>query len=271
MKRLFFFLPVCMFLAPSYPSEPLTSAHTTQLVSVDKDAKKLPNTPDPEGDVIVFLEYCLKQYDITVTDYSLLFCKQERTGNELNPLEIVEVCYRARPYSVFMRWHQGARLTDRSLFVEGENKDSEGKSQVVARSKLLKKVFHNDPEGVFAKQTSRYPINTFGLRQALARVLQPWKAAKDQGSLHVTYEKLHKVPETGHRTCYKFHRSKFARPEGSDGVQDVIVYIDCETLLLVGSIVKGEQGKLLGEYFFREINLHPTFDAAQFEPATVAK
>ena len=59
------------------------------------------------------------------------------------------------------------------------------------------------------------------------------------------------------------HRDRYARPE-NDGVLELTVYVDKETLLQVGSTVKGEDGKLIGEYFFRDIHFNPDFKAEQF-------
>jgi hypothetical protein len=278
MKRLWLCLPVCLLFAPSYPWPPLTSAHTSQLVDSDPNVGKTPGLPDPAVDAVAFLEFCLKHYDKTVKDYSLIFRKEERVAGkaEAGPLELVEVCYRAQPYSVFMGWHQGQRwTTDCSLYVEGENPDANGKSQALARSTLFKtKVVPSDPEGPFAKQTSRYAINTFGLRQTLVRVLQSWQAAKAEGTLHVKYLGLHKVPELGNRTCYKLQRNQYASPDNEAFdravVVDLVVYIDCETLLLTGTIVTGNEG-LLGCYFFTDIKLNPVFQQGQFEPSAVTK
>jgi hypothetical protein len=299
MGRLFVCLPICLLMAPNYYCPPLRDTFITERVQLGSDQGKLvlPDAKaDPQGffdfclkrrvrldtykalgdDPIVFLEFCLKHYDRTVKDYSLLFQKQEYLGGALKPVEIVQVYFRAKPYSVFMGWREGARLTDCSLYVEGENKDSKGKSQVLARSKQLKTVIPNDPQGFFAKQSSRYPINTFSLRQVMEMVLDPWKEAHAEKTLHVQYEGLHVLPQAGHRICHKLHRTQFAHPDPPDGVEEATIYIDRDTLLQVGTIVEGAMGKdgkriLLGEYFFRDINLHPPFAPDQFERSAVER
>jgi hypothetical protein len=274
MKRLLFCLPLCLLFAPSYPWPPLTSAHTTQPVEIDPAAGKIAGLPNPKDDVIAFLEFCLKHYDKTVKDYSLIFRKEERIAGKVEGLELVEVCYRAQPYSVFMGWHQGARDLDCSLYVEGENKNSEGKSLARGRSKKWKIPGSEDPErGNYALKTSRYAINTFGVRQTLVRVLKTWQAARAAGTLHAQYLGTHKLPaELGNRTCYKFHRTQFADVDNDAFdravVVDLIVYIDCETLLLAGTLVTGNEG-LLGSYFFTDIKLNPVFDQGQFEASAV--
>ena len=102
----------------------------------------------------------------------------------------------------------------------------------------------------------------------MQRVVYHWKKARDARALHVEYEGVHRVPELGDRTCYKLHRTRFAQPE-DDGVTDLTLYIDTETLLQVGSVLKGPDGELVAQYFFRDIRLNPTFDPNQFTRAAL--
>jgi hypothetical protein len=47
------------------------------------------------------------------------------------------------------------------------------------------------------------------------------------------------------------------------------VYIDKDTWLQIGSVLKDKDGKLLGEYIFRDIRLNPTFKPEQFQKAAL--
>ena len=40
--------------------------------------------------------------------------------------------------------------------------------------------------------------------------------------------------------------------------------VDTQTWLLVGTVLRGEDGQLIGEYYFRDIRLNPKFDKDQF-------
>jgi outer membrane lipoprotein-sorting protein len=42
------------------------------------------------------------------------------------------------------------------------------------------------------------------------------------------------------------------------------MYVDKETWLQVGSVLKGEEGQLIGEYFFRDVKLNPRFKPGTF-------
>ena len=260
-------------IRPSYPIAPLAAVSSTPHQVAPGTAAVDSSLPDPHRDPIGFLEACLKRYDAKVKGYTLTFQKQEMIGGEPKPrsLEIVEVAYRDHPYSVFFRWLQPPkRQVMRALYVEGENLDTQKKSRV----KILSNVgfvLDKEPDGDEAKQQGRYFINQFGLRQAMERALDSWKAARLENALHVEYLGQFEVQEAGGRRCYKFHRSKYARPEAHDGVVDLTIYIDCETLLQVGSILLNQQGQKLGEYYFRDIQLNPPFPEWQFTPEALRK
>jgi hypothetical protein len=267
MARTLLCLPLCLLLAPTYPGQDLPEPAPLRIQGR--------SGADAAGDSleIAFLEACLKHYAKTVQGYTVTFWKREFIGNTMHPWELIEAHYREQPHSVFFRWHQGHKplLCNRALYVEGENKDASGKSQVLAYAPVLGIAKENDPEGFFAKQTSRYPMPQFGFRQTMEHVLETWKAAAAEKALHVAYLGLRQVPETGGLTCHTFHRTKYARPEGHDGVTELIMFIDRDTLLQVGSVVYGKDRQLLGEYYFRDLKLNPTMDSSQFQRSAVEK
>src|SRR5262249_36101594 len=187
--------------------------------------------------------------------------KQERIGGKLQRTEVIDVAFRDKPHSVLLRWVEGARLAAASLYIEGEN---DGKMLVRPAGLVLGGLTgERDPGGEQAKQSGRYSMREFGLKKGTERILKTWKAARDKDELHVEYLGERKVKEAGDRTCYALRRDRYARPE-NDGVLEVTVYVDKETLLQVGSTVKGEEGKLLGDNFFRDIHLNPEFKPDQF-------
>ena len=76
------------------------------------------------------------------------------------------------------------------------------------------------------------------------------------------------VPQVGGRLCYKFIRKPYDPPE-EEGANELILYVDVETLLQVGSELHDSNGSLLAEYFFRDVQLNPTHDAKQFTRAAL--
>lgn len=259
MYRLLICLPLCLLLSPASPDAPP--------VALPIDAETVSKEPLPGGDVLAFLEKSLDRYrQARIETYRCIFQKQERIDGKLQPSEETEVFYRAEPYSVWMHWLHGARQAATVLYVAGANGDKMIVHPAGPLGNLIKTV-KRDPEGPEAKQAGRYTIKQFGIEKATERVLSAWKAAKEKGTLHVEYLGIRKVHEAGDRLCYTLRRT-CATPE-EDGVTEIIVYIDKENGFQVGTVLKGEEGKLIGEYMFRDISINTKIKSEQFTPEAV--
>ncbi len=210
----------------------------------------------------VFLQMCLDRYDLEVQGYSCTLHKRERMFGKLKPLEIIEAHFREQPFSVFMNWKQGAGKAQRVLYVSGENHDK----MLVRPAGLAGAfgIFTRDVNAPDARASGRYLIDNFGIKLGTVRTLRAMLKAKERGALHVKYEGIFQVPEAGDRLCYKLVRTPY-EPVEDEGVFELTVYLDTENWLQVGSILKDPQGKLIAEYFFRDLRLNPKFKDKQFQ------
>jgi hypothetical protein len=310
VARLLVCLPVCLLLAPTYPAMPLeprrerlepadpgdpslagqlrqrgfSPQQTRDYVAwghASTEQLREQGYPPPEQlralrlgslaarDPVAFLEECLRHYGRHVTGYTLTMHKQERIGGKVQNVEQVAVAFKDRPHSVFFKWLEGARKAKRVLYVQGQN---ENRMVAVANVPPINPVVVRDLESPDAKASGRYSIAEFGLKKATQRVLTNWKKAQAAGALHVEYLGLRKVPKAGDRLCHTLRRTRYARPEDG-GVTELILYIDVENLLQVGSVLLGlapgkdgkeSDGQFIAEYFFRDIRLNPSFSAKQF-------
>src|SRR5262249_4037081 len=129
-------------------------------------------------------------------------------------------------------------------------------------------IVKRDVEGSDAKKSGRYTLKQFGLKNAALRALNSWKTAKAEDALFVELVGEDKVKDAGDKTCWVLKRGKYKKPE-NDGVVETTLYIDKESWLQVGSVVRGEEGKLIGEYYFRDIQLNPQYDDDQFEKSAL--
>jgi hypothetical protein len=210
---------------------------------------------------LLFLQMCLERQEQEVQGYSCIFRKQERVKDKLQPPEKIKVHFREKPFSVFFDWQEGARLAKRVLYVEGENR-----GQMLVRPNILllgSLIVPKDPEGAEATQTSRYSIKQFGLKLATQRSVQSMLEAQQHGTLHIRYDGEVLVPELNNRACYKFIRTPYNPPE-EEGVNELVLYIDKVHWLQVGSILKDVHGEIIAEYFFRDLEINPTFSKDQF-------
>lgn len=211
---------------------------------------------------VEFLEFCLAEYDKKVTGYRCYFVKQERVQGNLREPEKLVVHFREKPFSVHMAWLEGAQFCVKSMYVAGEN---DGKL-------LAASAIYGLPTGVTvarpvdapdAKATSRFPITEFGVKKGMLATFGSMKEAYAKGTLHVRYEGKENPEKTGNRTCYKLVRTPYDPPE-DDKINKLTVWIDCDTLMQVGSELIDADGNLIAEYYFRDIELNPTFADIQF-------
>jgi hypothetical protein len=275
MCRLLLGLVPILIIAPHLiplPDKPVPDDKDHSNISDFKDdGKSLPSRAQMDtlakNDPISFLKYCLRRQEREVSSYSLTLQKQERINGKLEKKEIIEVHFKEKPHSVFFQWKSGQRLAQRALYVTGENNGMLVVKPAGIGGAFLKSV-ERDPEGKDARSSGRYTLKEFGLQLGLRHTLGTWEKAKEQKALHVEYLGKQKIKELERRECYVFKRSRFKEPEG-DGVTEQMAYVDAETWLLTGSILRGgEEGAkdrpLIAEYYFRDIRLNPKFKEDQF-------
>lgn len=248
----------CLSLFPgqSFPAalpwEPLRVIGEDRSIEMRTQAEKQP---------IEFLERCLSKYRQDVQGYKVTFLKRERVKGNLNDPERLIAHFRESPFSVHMEWKEGAKFAQRSMYVEGENNGN-----LVARTNLFGipgPIIERSVDDPSAKAASRFPINRFGMYVGLSQTLDAIRRAETNGTLHLRFEGTERVEKLGNLVCYKFVRAPYVPPE-DDGVAEFTFYIDPETLLQVGSILKDVNGELVAEYFFANVELNPTFSPTQF-------
>jgi hypothetical protein len=263
MRRLLLCLAVCLvFISDSSSTEP---PRATTFRDVSDNGTALPDADAMERlakkDPIAFLETCIRRYDREVKGYTATLRKQERIEGNLERSELIDVAFREEPFSVLMKWKQGARQATGVLYVKGQNGD-----QLLVRPAGLLAVagvVTRDPNGRDAKKGGRYPLTEFGIKIGMQRTVDSWRKAKKDDNLHLEYLGVKSIKESGDRPCWVLKRTGYKKPE-EDGITELTVYIDKENWLQVGNVLKGEKGRLIGEYFFRDIQLNPDFKPGTF-------
>jgi hypothetical protein len=264
MRRLLLSLPLCFLPAsdgalrsapPALP-EPKAADDNTPLPDA-AGLERLART-----DPVAFMKACLRRYDRDVKGYYCTFVKQERLGGKLQRSEVIDVSFREDPFSVLFDWREGARLASRVLYVKGENNDQLLVKPAGWKGKLVSYV-SREPEGADAKESSRYPMTQFGLKKGMQRALAAWGNAQKEGSLKYDYRGKRKIAEAGDRVCHVLHRTGYRVPE-EDGITEATLYYDVGNWMQVGSTVKGSEGKLIGDYWFRDIRFNPDFPPDTF-------
>jgi Protein of unknown function (DUF1571) len=281
VRRLLLCLPLCLLLAPE-PTPTRVSAENEKLkpaATADNSRTvgfavgcwtaplcfPLPNDAAMEHlaktDVLAFFRQCLSRYDREIRGYTATLDKTERLDGDLQPPEVLAVSFREQPFSALLEWQKNARLAKKSLYVKGQNND---KLLVLPNGKILSLagVVERDADGPSAKKSGRYSQAEFGIKIGTERTLVSWEQAKKDNALHVEFLGQKKMEQAGNRVCYVFKRAPYEKQE-EDGITEATIYVDKETWLQVGSVLKGADG-LIGEYWFHDIKLNPEFKADTF-------
>jgi hypothetical protein len=266
MRRVLMCLPLCFVLNSCSPPPPEGNFEEVAPPKVEDDGKALPREEAmvrlARTDPIAFLENCIRRYDREVQGYRCTLLKHERLQGKLRPPEEVVCDFRQKPFSVRMEWRKGAEDAARVLYVKGENKD---RLLIVGVGwRAFAGIITRDPTGADVRESTRYPPTEFGMQFGTQRTLLAWQAAKERGDLQVVYEGERKIQEVGGRDCWVVKRIGYQKPE-DDGILETTYYFDKETWLQVGSVLNGEDGQLIGSYFFRDVVLNPKFDENTFK------
>lgn len=209
-----------------------------------------------KSDPVSFVQECIRRYDREVQGYTVELSKQERLEGHLHPREVMDVAFREKPFSVLMRWREGTRRASAVLYVKGENRD-----QILVRPAGLLSVagiVARDPKGAEARNSGRYPLTEFGIKIGMQRTLASWDKAKKANALHVQFLGVKKITELGDRPCCVLRRRHPDAPT-AEGVIESNLFFDKDSWLQVGTLLKGKENKLIGEYFFRNIKINADF------------
>lgn len=237
-----------------------------------------------QADAVGMLAACLARYEQDAKGFKAVLAKRERVGGKLGETERVRVAAggdvpgpdKATRVRVVMIWDEGARRDlfgneiRGSAYAEGEN----GGEMLIFRPGALLKDFRVDPKARMARDSSRYCITDAGIYRGMLRTYAAWKRHKEAGDLRTEYLGKRSVPEVGGRECYVVKRT-CAKPEADsfaldeqppadpkvierDGFTEVTLYIDAERRLQLGTVLRRADGELVGEYYFRDVELVKT-------------
>jgi hypothetical protein len=244
---------------------------TLSVVSSAPSAEPACNAETARKDPVAFVEAALARYRKEVqTGYDLTLDKTEVEDGKVQPEEVIQVHFRKDPRSVFFHWLEGAGRAQRVLYVEGENKNGDGQSMMLVQPSgflLSRFIVARDPDGADARGSSRFPITGFGFDKTLERTLAGWKEGLKKGTLTIRYLGIERPEKLDKRPVHVFHGVN-TQP-GEDGVPDLTAYFDTETCLPTGMILRDQAGKLMGEYYFRDVKLNPDFTEDRFTRAAL--
>jgi hypothetical protein len=268
---------------------------------VEDAGDRLPTADEFAGlartDPVAMLQAGLTRYKREVKGgFRAVLHKRERIGGTLHPPERVRMAVRNDPLAVSMIWEAGARkdivgstpVAVLYPYTDGKTPPTTDPGAMAAwrpdawlESGRWKRVGVRDG---LARDAARYCITDSGFEPAMLRTHAAWKQARERGDPPPAYLGLRPVDELGGRVCHAIRRTcphteadSFALDEerpsdpkkvARDGFDRVTIFVDAETWLQVGTELKKANGELIGEYYFRDVELFP--DVMPADPFAVA-
>jgi Protein of unknown function (DUF1571) len=212
-------------------------------------------------DPIAFLERCRDKTarEIKATRGTLLM--RERIKGKVSPQQRIHFSFREQPYCVRMDWKEGVNLARKTCYVAGQN---DGHLLVQpAGWRSLAGIVLRKPDSEDAMSSSRIPITEFGMQKGIESTIGVWKAARERGGLRVAFSGPKTIPQLGDLPVWELRRTGYEAPE-FDGILRATYYVDPRTCLQVGVHLLGKDDELIGAYYFRDLEINPTFDKDTF-------
>lgn len=212
-------------------------------------------------DQIALLNLCIENYDRTISDYTCTLIKQERINGRVGQEQHIDVKFLQEPFSVAMLWTQNAPISDRLLYVEGENVEN-GVSMMLLKPKgLLSWVgtVKRDPEGEEVMSNTLRPVTLFGFRRGLVSLVEVYELAQSRDELETEYMGLREV--NGRQTLM-LRRTLPPRDDYPAEVTDV--YIDAELLVPVCIEAADWGDQFESRYIYTDIRTNVGLTPADF-------
>ena len=214
-----------------------------------------------QTDQIALFNWALEVYQKRVRDYTVTFYKQERIKGKLKKTELIDVMFREKPFSLFMKWEKNAGKIDKLLYVEGQN-DNQMLVHPTGLFAGIKSV-KRDPGDKEIKQACLSTCDEFGFYRFMKSLLGVYETARKKGDLKTKY--LGETVIDGRR-CLTLGRTLPAKKNYPNA--RLILQFDVEYLLPVSLDSYDWQGNLLARYSFKNIKFNVKLASNKFNPKT---
>ncbi|MDY3559857.1 DUF1571 domain-containing protein [Gemmata sp. JC673] len=220
------------------------------------------------------------------------------------PVEVLELCVRGdvpdpetkkTAIEVAAKWRSGARsflgseITGTLFSERPEAEGGLGNKAVTWRPKAFVSKLSTPipPDSPLATGQSRYCVRDAGLYRTMLRTHEAWKDRQETGKFKYEYLGTKPVEKAGNRECHVIRRmcegvevdafqlggaaSKDPKVIAAEGFTEVTIFIDRERWLQVATETlrdaPGGTKVTIGTYYFRDIELNPTFPPDTFTAA----
>ncbi|MBC7821693.1 MAG: DUF1571 domain-containing protein [Planctomycetaceae bacterium] len=212
--------------------------------------------------------------------YTATFVKQERIGDSLTDLQIIQLRLFHQPKKLFMKWEGGKNAGQRVIYAEGEN-DGDMLVRMLTGIEARLGVISLNPTGALAMKHSRYPVTKAGLLE-LTKITRQHRQT-DLKAVSGVSAKLLEHQKIDNRDCLclviEYAKPEFS-PDEKKEYRKSLIYIDSQTKLPIcvrcygwlekvagADPKKLDQTTLLELYAYRNIDFEAQVQADDFAKA----
>jgi hypothetical protein len=212
----------------------------------------------------------LQRYEAQVCEYRCTLYKRERIQGKLGKVEQIDVKFRDKPYSIFMKWQRNEDEVKRALFIDSpQYVDDKGRKVAkVEPAGAIVRLFISEVEipihGKRSREASRRTIDQFGFKYVLDLLIRYNALAEQNGVLDYRYAGVGRIDG---RPTFIFERYLPYHGEGGKYPDaKLVIHIDQEWLLPTALYSYADRAgrTLLGSYVFTNVKLNPGFSERDF-------
>jgi hypothetical protein len=231
--------------------------------------EKIVSAPSTLREVMEFARASQSAVD-EIKDYKAVFTKSELVRGRL-VTHVMDMKYRAKPFSVYFRYRQGREAGRQAIYVEGkfgnnlQVREASGLAAMAGRVSLPL----NDP---IVTAENRHPVTNVGIPNMLKTALTVWdkESQLDSSNVDVKFFPNAKIGDVG---CEAVQLT-YQKQNPDIKYQLVRLYFDKESRLPVRAQrfgwprTPGEKPPLVEDYTYMNVKINQKLTDADFDPAT---
>ncbi len=210
-----------------------------------------------KNDAACLLEQCLRQTRADVQDFTCTFIKQERIDGVLKEPQEIETKFMAHPFSVAMHWTKNAPISDRLLYVDGQNDNNlllKPRGMLACLGTVKRR-----PDCPQVMANTLHPVTIFGFANTLDSLIKVYHLAAERGELQAEFLGYRDIAG---RTTLAICRQLPARCDYP--AARTITYIDPRLMIPIAVEAWDWDGQLSARYIYKDVKVNVGLTADDF-------